>query len=171
MKIKLSNISNNENKFNSIDSSATIDVKNLIGNIHTKILVYKLNERFIARGNIKYSLELTCDVCLEKYNADFNKDFNLVIIPENLFDKNNIINDEFIILKNNSIEIDFNDFIKETIQISIPIKQKCKPDCKGLCPICGKNKNYYECSHKFINIDPRFEKLKEIRKKINEERN
>lgn len=171
MKIKLSNISTNENEFYSKDSSTIIGVNNLISDVQTKIFIYELNGKFIARGNIKYSLELICDVCLEKYQTDFVEEFKLIIIPENMFDENNVDNNEFIILKNNANEIDFNDFIKDTILLNIPLKKKCKPNCKGLCPICGKNKNYYECSHKFVNIDPRLEKLKEIKKIIKEKRN
>lgn len=171
MKIQLSNIYNSESEFNSKDSPAIIGVNNLISDVHTKIFIYELNEKFIVHGNIKYTLKLTCDVCLEKYSNEYNEKFKLVVIPENIFDENNVSNDEFIILKNNANEIDFNDFIKDTILLNIPFKKKCKPNCKGLCPICGKNKNYYECSHKFVNIDPRLKKLKEIKKTIKKKRN
>ena len=50
--------------------------------------------------------------------------------------------------------------IMETIYTLIPTKILCKPDCKGLCPECGANLNDGECSCKNINVDPRFESLK-----------
>jgi len=38
----------------------------------------------------------------------------------------------------------------------------CKPDCKGLCPICGNNLNDSLCDHNTETIDPRMEVLKQL---------
>ena len=36
--------------------------------------------------------------------------------------------------------------IREEIILDYPIKPLCRPDCKGLCPKCGKNLNEGGCS-------------------------
>jgi uncharacterized protein len=36
--------------------------------------------------------------------------------------------------------------IREEIVLDYPIKPLCRPDCKGLCPKCGKNLNEGGCS-------------------------
>ncbi|MFO7841307.1 MAG: DUF177 domain-containing protein, partial [Fidelibacterota bacterium] len=45
-------------------------------------------------------------------------------------------------------------------------KKLCSPDCKGLCPICGANLNHMNCSCKTENYDPRWDKLKELKKTL-----
>ena len=38
------------------------------------------------------------------------------------------------------------DVIDQALVMSAPRKVLCKPDCKGLCPVCGKNLNEGACS-------------------------
>ncbi len=46
--------------------------------------------------------------------------------------------------------------LKASIFGSIPIKILCKDDCKGLCTVCGTNKNLNECNCDETVYDPRF---------------
>lgn len=32
------------------------------------------------------------------------------------------------------------------VTLSLPMKPLCRPDCKGICPVCGKNLNEGDCS-------------------------
>ncbi|MEW6101152.1 MAG: DUF177 domain-containing protein, partial [Candidatus Omnitrophota bacterium] len=41
--------------------------------------------------------------------------------------------------------IDLDPQIREEIILEYPIKLLCRPDCKGLCPKCGKNLNQEKC--------------------------
>ncbi|MBQ7217580.1 MAG: DUF177 domain-containing protein, partial [Synergistaceae bacterium] len=50
--------------------------------------------------------------------------------------------------------------IEESIYTLIPTKILCREDCKGLCPNCGADLNYGECSCRNENIDPRLEALR-----------
>ncbi len=36
--------------------------------------------------------------------------------------------------------------IDEAVALSAPRTVLCKPDCKGLCPICGQNRNHGNCN-------------------------
>ena len=40
---------------------------------------------------------------------------------------------------------DSDEFIAEEIASELPIRTLCKENCKGLCPVCGKNLNEGEC--------------------------
>ena len=39
----------------------------------------------------------------------------------------------------------------------------CRPDCRGLCPVCGVDLNQQSCSCGKDDIDPRWEKLKNLK--------
>jgi len=37
------------------------------------------------------------------------------------------------------------DVLQEQVLLAVPLKIVCKPDCKGLCPSCGRNRNLETC--------------------------
>lgn len=43
--------------------------------------------------------------------------------------------------------IDFAELIRDYLLLSVPINVVCKPDCKGICTICGQNLNQQDCGH------------------------
>jgi uncharacterized protein len=43
--------------------------------------------------------------------------------------------------------MDLTDEVRQTIALAQPMKIVCKPDCKGLCPACKKNRNEVDCGH------------------------
>jgi uncharacterized protein len=50
--------------------------------------------------------------------------------------------------------------------LSLPVKTLCKPDCKGLCPRCGENRNSQACHCDEGPNDPRWEALAGLRGRI-----
>jgi uncharacterized protein len=49
--------------------------------------------------------------------------------------------------------IDFTPLVREYLILEIPISPICKPDCLGLCPVCGENRNLVDCGHKVGSPD------------------
>lgn len=45
--------------------------------------------------------------------------------------------------------------VSEALSLGIPMKALCRPDCKGLCPVCGCNLNETKCLCTGEAIDPR----------------
>ncbi|MFI5363921.1 MAG: YceD family protein [Elusimicrobiota bacterium] len=37
--------------------------------------------------------------------------------------------------------------MRQAIGLAQPMKIFCKPDCKGLCSVCHKNRNLADCGH------------------------
>lgn len=105
--------------------------------------------------SIKTSVERTCSRCLRAYNdkMDINADYVFVKDIEN--------NDEDINIYTGD-SIDIRDKVLSEIIGQISMKPLCKDDCKGLCPICGKDRNIIECGCTIDEIDQRFEVLKSL---------
>ncbi len=97
----------------------------------------------IIRGKIKCCKEFNCDRCLalskENQIHEFEEEIDSAEIIEDL--------------------IDITDLVRDTLIASQPIKNLCKVDCKGLCPVCGKNLNEGECNCQRFNVDPRLAPL------------
>ncbi|MGD0547337.1 MAG: DUF177 domain-containing protein [Terracidiphilus sp.] len=62
--------------------------------------------------------------------------------------------------------ISLEDVLREQVLLSLPVKILCKPDCKGLCPRCGTDRNRQPCSCDPGPSDPRWEALSGLRSRI-----
>ena len=38
------------------------------------------------------------------------------------------------------------DILREQVLLALPMKALCRVDCKGLCPVCGTNRNLNTCN-------------------------
>ena len=52
----------------------------------------------------------------------------------------------------------------DAIALALPDKILCRPDCAGLCPVCGKDLNAEPHEHAEERVDPRWEKLSQLRR-------
>ena len=60
------------------------------------------------------------------------------------------------------MQFDVDEFVYSEVILDLPTKHLCKPDCKGVCYMCGKNLNEGECSCSDKEVDPRLSKLMEL---------
>ena len=44
--------------------------------------------------------------------------------------------------------LDLAEEVRQSIALAQPMKVVCRPDCKGLCTVCRKNRNLGDCGHK-----------------------
>jgi DUF177 domain-containing protein len=59
--------------------------------------------------------------------------------------------------------LDLSAWAHDAIALALPDKILCRPDCAGLCPVCGKDLNAEPHEHTEERADPRWEKLSELR--------
>ena len=70
--------------------------------------------------------------------------------------------DPFFITENHLL--DLGEAIREYALLELPMQPLCKPDCKGLCPICGADLNAGDCGCTVDEDDDRFAVLKDLLK-------
>ncbi len=59
-------------------------------------------------------------------------------------------------------DIDLDELILSEILVNFPAKILCQDDCKGLCPVCGKNRNIYDCDCDTTVLDPRMAQFLDV---------
>ena len=52
--------------------------------------------------------------------------------------------------------------VMDNFYLNLPLISVCKPDCKGLCPVCGANRNETECGCLQTETDHPFSVLKDL---------
>jgi len=55
---------------------------------------------------------------------------------------------------------------RDAIALELPEQILCRPDCAGLCPVCGANLNSEPHEHPDEQTDPRWDTLAELRDRL-----
>jgi len=130
--------------------------------------IYKSGDDIKIKGKIKGSYSLVCSRCLEIFEKDFSQDVSVTFKP--FYETQREGEEIELTLKEMKVNlykgdrISILDLIKEEIYILVPLKPLCREDCKGLCPICGKNRNKEECDCQKEEFSSKFAILKTLLK-------
>ena len=69
-----------------------------------------------------------------------------------------------------SAYIDITDDVRDSLALAIPMKNLCRANCKGLCPVCGNNLNSSNCDHGHEEAqETRFPALKSLGERLRAE--
>jgi len=55
---------------------------------------------------------------------------------------------------------------RDALALEMPDKILCRPDCAGLCPVCGKDLNDEPHTHEDVSIDSRWSSLEQLREHL-----
>ena len=105
---------------------------------------------FLVRGRIAGAFVLPCSRCAEDSVAPFDERFeHFVALPPE--DTDEAKKQEYEaeahlrILAGGVPELNLAGLCGEEFVLALPVKALCAPDCKGLCPACGINRNEASC--------------------------
>lgn len=137
--------------------------------LHTKgtaqLLNVSLGEIRVV-GDLRVKIEGTCDRCIEAAAYSVENHFDLVYMPADYANSSGEDEvDEAAIevgyYEGNGLEV--NDVLREVVLLALPMRLVCSDDCKGICPVCGQNRNQTECGCRLETADDRWSKLKLLR--------
>jgi DUF177 domain-containing protein len=66
----------------------------------------------------------------------------------------------------NDDQLDLSGWARDAVALALPDKILCKPDCAGLCPVCGRDLNVEPHEHEEAESDPRWSALAELRDRL-----
>ncbi|MSQ26547.1 MAG: DUF177 domain-containing protein [Dehalococcoidia bacterium] len=115
----------------------------------------------LATAAIETAVGEECARCLERYDQPLTLPIQDEFFPQVDPDSGlpiKLPDGEFAI--DNHHMLDLSEAIRQTVLINRPIKPLCRPDCQGLCPDCGANRNTDPCDCSAGATDPRWAKLK-----------
>jgi uncharacterized protein len=62
--------------------------------------------------------------------------------------------------------LDIAAWARDAVALALPEKILCRPDCAGLCPVCGRDLNAEPHTHEDEAKDPRWAALEELRERL-----
>jgi uncharacterized protein len=128
--------------------------------------VRKDQEKVRLVGRMQAVLELDCSRCLDSYQIPVDAPIDLMFLPgsANTGVAEREIEDEDIgVSYYHDDVIDLAEVMREQCHLALPMKPLCRDDCRGLCPVCGVNRNRETCDCQATWVDPRLEPLRALK--------
>jgi len=117
-----------------------------------------------VEGKVKATGDCTCSLCLAPFPLEVQFPFEETYYRQG---EQGVRNNGGLMRTYQGDEIDLSDVIREGLILTLPMKPLCRPDCKGLCPVCGCDLNSRQCSCVPQSLDPRLAVLKDFFKETN----
>lgn len=116
-------------------------------------------KKVLVEAEMKLTAVLACDRCLSEVEHSLDLQITReVIAPDRA--KPEELEEQEAYMKGYELNID--SLIDHEIMTSLPMKVLCRPDCRGLCPICGKDLNTGACGCDTFVPDPRMAAIMDV---------
>ena len=135
------------------------DICEFEGEVSVKGLVCSTGTSYRVQGTIQCRKKFSCDRCLKPSISEQTHDFSDDFCTDAERAEREAIN--YL----DGEMMDIAELVRDTLLAAQPLSNICKPDCKGLCPVCGADLNLEKCSCEAMVPDPRLAVLQQLRKK------
>jgi uncharacterized protein len=122
--------------------------------IRGELLLESVVEGILVSGRVTGTWHLRCARCLTEFDRPFT-----VELRELFVERPSSESDEYGLVPEIGIEPD--QMVRDVVGVELPFSPLCRPDCLGLCSVCGGNLNLGECPG-HDEVDPRFAVLAEL---------
>jgi uncharacterized protein len=127
--------------------------------IEGEVRLSRTGRSILARARLTTAIEGYCSRCLNSVVAPIDVDIEEEALPSIDIDTGLPVNqaDEPDALRlDNHHELDLGEPVREAISLAEPISLLCRPDCRGLCLVCGVDlNNVTNHNHPEDEVDPR----------------
>lgn len=121
----------------------------LPGGIDYDVVLTNAGEGILATGLLRAHVEGTCDRCLDPAEFDVTGEVDEYFLfhePDEPFEQDEEEGPDYSLVGADKT-IDLTEALSSALIMETPFVVLCRPDCKGLCPICGANLNHEDCGH------------------------
>lgn len=113
----------------------------------------RISDGIVVRGTIAAIWDAVCSRCLAPVTGD------LVVHVDELFEPQPLEGETYSI---DDDVIDLEPMVRDAIVFELPAAPLCSPDCAGLCPTCGADRNTTSCDCHTEDLDPRWAALRSL---------
>lgn len=117
------------------------------------------------RGSVTARAEVDCDRCLKSIDVPIETEFDLTYIPASTYVRQEtaeLQEADLLVSVYEGDAIDVDEIVREQILLALPERALCREECRGLCPVCGIDRNTNGCACEEKEVDPRWAALKDL---------
>jgi len=133
--------------------------------IDGRVHVSRTNRGLLVNADFATRLAMQCVRCLRDIEVPIEVEIEEEVLPTIDFHTGQPVHlaagdDEEILRLSDHHELDLERAVREAIQLAEPIAPLDRPDCPGLCVVCGNPLDEGSHDHPDDDIDPRLEALR-----------
>ena len=115
----------------------------------------------VVRGTVKGQLDQECRRCLQPVEGKFDDELTLVFVSDETGESTD--EGDAFAFEPVGRSLDLSVAVREEVILAMNPYVVCDPECRGLCPRCGKNLNEGPCGCAEEEVDPRWERLRALK--------
>jgi uncharacterized protein len=129
----------------------------------------KAQENVFLTGSFSGTVTAHCVRCLKTFEVNLAEPFRLTLMPRGADDlagegsERELEADDLDLAYYEHERVDLGEVVSEQVLLMLGLYPHCRPDCKGLCPVCGVDRNENACSCAESQIEPRWAALKKFK--------
>ena len=134
-----------------------------VNEVNLRLSIQKSGEEYFCQGTAKAAVEIACSRCATGYSSEVVGHTDFIICADTSRPNETtepIDNEDYVLTHGNDTLADVTDMVRQTLLLAIDMKPLCRPDCKGLCPVCKTNWNEKSCKCRQEGSDGRWDGLK-----------
>jgi uncharacterized protein len=120
---------------------------------HLRALVERGDDETVhVRGRLAAELGLQCGRCLDPFPLALEQELDLFYLAHRTGEgaeeeeEVELSDRDVVVAYYEGDRLDLGDVIREQLFLAAPLSRLCRPDCRGLCPTCGANRNQTACA-------------------------
>lgn len=116
-----------------------------------------------VRGRVAATVPQTCGRCLDVFPARVDVPIDVRLVPRPpAADSVELGADDLDVDFYAGDQLDLGRVVANETTLALPMKPLCRPDCRGLCAVCGANRNVVPCTCPLRPPDPRLAALRDL---------
>lgn len=146
-----------------LDVGADLELAAPVGG---RVRFSRTNRGLLITGLVETTLALECSRCLRPIELPLRMKLNEEVLPSIDLASGKPLDPSVepeILRLTDHHEVQLEPIIREAIQLAEPIAPVCRPDCPGLCVVCGEPLDDGPHEHDEDAPDPRLEALRAFR--------
>ena len=123
--------------------------------LEADLLLESVVEGILVSGHLLGTMQLRCARCLMDYTAPFDVEVSelFVTAPDPDGDQYPLDPEGFV---------DPEQMVRDNVGLELPFSPLHSQDCRGLCPVCGGDRNLGECPGDHPQVDTRWSVLDRV---------
>ena len=126
----------------------------------------RTNRGLLVQARLRTSIDEECSRCLRAIEYPVEVDLEEEALPSIDLASGAPLDESAepdVLRLTDHHELELEGEVRDAIQLAEPIAPLCRPDCPGLCPICGAELAGGPHDHPEAEVDPRLEALRDFR--------
>mgnify|MGYP003573129621 FL=1 len=123
-----------------------------------RLTLWRTEKEVLVRGTLFVDMDLECGRCLAPTPTTLRLEVDERFRPAST----GASQDEQVFSIDADNQLDLLPALQDLTILSVPMHVVCRPNCAGLCPVCGQDLNEGMCDCETDEIDPRLVALKAL---------